>query len=217
MDVLLRLEDQHWSTRTLDAACVPIQSWEQPDSPKNDAAWNELAREHDRLRLKVATVVFGPSLPYEGHFERPEAVHTRRGELLIWEWGGLKTTPRSVKLRYKLAEPSSVGLLAGDPDRYFVSLHQAKLGQKALDAARDFVLEHQWKMLSEAGNQAGNQKRLVFKAADGSGKGITFEEVAQADGNARFTISTEPGAELSARRIGAAIWWRLGWAIIPET
>lgn len=32
-----------------------------------------------------------------------------------------------------------------------------------------------------------------------------------ADGTARFAIIAEPGAELSAQRIGAAIWRRLGW------
>jgi len=95
---------------------------------------------------------------------------------------------------------------AGDQD--FVAQHRPKDGQKALDAARDFVEEHKWRMRSEFGNQG----RVVLRAIDPAGKQITFEEASMADGKARFTIIAEPGAELSAERIGAAIWQRLGWA-----
>jgi tRNA A-37 threonylcarbamoyl transferase component Bud32 len=112
--------------------------------------------------------------------------------------------------------PTANKVAAQEAGNKFVSLHRTELGQRVLDTARDFVLEHAWKMLGESGGKEGDQERVVFQAADGFGKGITFEEVAPVNGKARFSISTEPGVELSAQRIGAAIWRRLGLAVVPD-
>lgn len=133
---------------------------------------------------------------------------TREGGIGLVQITGFSGEPRGVEIRYKLVE--SGGLSESPPaDREgdFVAEHRAELGQKALDAAREFVEEHRWKMRSEFGDQG----RVVLRATDAAGKQIMFEEAAMADGTARFTIIAEPGAELSAQRIGAAIWQRLGW------
>ena len=136
-------------------------------------------------------------------------------------WRGARGGPKRSRSRYLRRAPrgswskyaelkalvSAAGRAEAKTDQDFVAQHRAELGQKALDAARAFVEEHKWKMQSEWGNQL----RVVLKATDPAGKQITFEEAATADGTARFTIIAEPGAELSAQRIGAAIWRRLGW------
>ena len=134
----------------------------------------------------------------------PRAV--RFGALQIT--GLFTNDPRGMKLRYKLAQPSGGG---GGPGTEFIATYRVERSQQALDAARDFVEEHQWKMQSES----GNHERVVFKATDIAGRSITFENAVLGNERAQFTISAEPGAELSAGRIGAAIWRRLGWAM-PE-
>jgi len=146
------------------------------------------------------------------------AFRTASGAEGVLQLTGFTERPNSVRLRYKLMQTDMASAQASrnplgqvpapDPQQDFVAQHRAELGQKAFNAARDFVEEHQWKMQSEWGN---NQGRVVFKAVDGAGKHITFEEMILGDGMARFTIRTDPGTELSARRIGAAIWRRLGW------
>jgi hypothetical protein len=85
---------------------------------------------------------------------------------------------------------------------------RAEAGQKALDAARDFVEEHKWRMQGEW----GNSQQVIFEAHDGGGRRITFDLIQQAGGMAQFTVTTEAGAQLPAWQIGAAIWRGLGWA-----
>jgi len=131
---------------------------------------------------------------------------TREGGFGVLQITRFTDNPRSVEIRYRLAQPSG-----GGPGTDFIATYRVELSQQALDAARDFVEEHQWKMQSES----GNHERVVFKATDIAGRSVTFENAVLGNGRAQFTISAEPGAELSAERIGAAIWRRLGWAM-PE-
>jgi predicted Ser/Thr protein kinase len=136
---------------------------------------------------------------------------TANGEQGVLQITGLFTNdPRGMKLRYKLAQPTGGGG-GGGTGADFVATYRVERSQQALDAARDFVEEHQWRMQSES----GDSERVVLKATDIAGRSITFENAVLGNGRAQLTIRAEPGAELSAGRIGAAIWRRLGWAM-PE-
>ncbi len=138
-------------------------------------------------------------------FPQTLAFQTGSGGLGLLQINGFAENPRGMKICYRLT--SGAGRAEARTDEDFVAEHRAEDGQKALDAARAFVAEHKWKMQSEFGDQG----RVVLRATDPAGKHIAFEEATMADGRARFTIIAEPGAELSAQRIGAAIWRRLGW------
>lgn len=99
--------------------------------------------------------------------------------------------------------PASPAEAVGD----FIIFHPATNGTAALNAARDFTLKLGWKLLTET----GSDERVTIVAQDGQGKLVTFEEEPQPGGRARFTISTQPGAQITARQIGSELRRRLGW------
>ena len=105
VDVLLHLEDQRWNMETLDALRVRADSWEQLDAQR--AAVDELTRLWNGVQNGQASLapVFMGGLPYSDKFGVCEVIRTRGGETLVWQWAGLNTNPRGVKLRYKLVQP----------------------------------------------------------------------------------------------------------------
>jgi hypothetical protein len=194
-----------WVSATL--ASAPAAIWDQPAATGLLLKAGPVGLERAEPDAKEGFVSY--RLETNAVFPLTFAVQTRAGGFGVLQVTGFTESPRGVKIRYRLQKPGGMNqALSLDRQEDFVAQHRAELGQKALDGARDFVEEHQWKMQSEW----GDHQRVVFKATDRAGKNITFEETIQTNGMARFTINTAPGTELPAQRIGAAIWRRLGWA-----
>ena len=140
------------------------------------------------------------------------AFKTSSGGVGLLQITGFADNPRGVKLRYKLTPVEAATQSPAEAAQNSVMFHPATNGTAALNAARDFVLEHQWKLLSEG----GNNELVTMRALDADGKRVTFEEAAQAGGMARFTVSTEPGAQMPAHRIRSELWHRLGWGNLGD-
>jgi hypothetical protein len=207
VDLLVEYVRGQWGilSRGVQFRDLPNEQWNNPDLELG-GIWpdSEVLVKHETRdgTFHLLPTTAQPPLTF--------AFFTSRGEQGVLQVTGLFTNvPRGMKLRYKLAH-LTVGRDESGPD--FIATYRVERSQEALDAARDFVEEHQWKMQSES----GNHERVVFKATDIAGRSITFENAVLGNGRAQFTISAEPGAELSAGRIGAAIWRRLGWAMPDE-
>ncbi len=122
---------------------------------------------------------------------------TDSGAMGILQITGTNRSPPGVKLRFKLAqEPKPAS------QNEYVAFHPAARSTAALDAARDYVIGHKWQLKGESGGDEG----VTLKAVDANGKRVTFNETLQANGMTRLTVSTEPGATLSATEIGAQLW-----------
>jgi|GEM_PF-771236 len=115
----------------------------------------------------------------------------------------LGTGDHGMKIRYKMIRRSSGAQTASEPEvsRDFVVFHPVGRNTAIMDAARDLVTARNWQLKGERGNDEG----VTIEAADAGGRKITFNEKPQADGVSRFTISAEPGAEMSASGIGAQL------------
>lgn len=64
----------------------------------------------DRLNLArpdVPTASQGNS--FQGQFDRPKAFRTRSNTMGVMQWAGQSTTPRSVKIRYRLVVTTNPG------------------------------------------------------------------------------------------------------------
>ena len=206
-DVLFRLRAHQWDVQPLamdGANAVPDSLWGgSATSGGIDALFAGGAR-----ALPVPTF----NMHYDEGFHIGYAFQTHDGLRGIWQCGGLNTTPRSVKLRYRLAQaapqkqPFSVPVPAIS-DASFVVFHPADKSTAALDAARDFATGRKWRLKGEYGGSEG----VTIEASDAGGKLITFNEKPQPGGMSRFTITAEQGAEMSATEIGAQLWRQLGW------
>jgi tRNA A-37 threonylcarbamoyl transferase component Bud32 len=110
VNLLLHLENGEWSLETLDMlrAVPPLaEAWDRVDSAKVAAASAFLDGQVERVRrgeVTVAPVVFS-GLRYDDRFSRCEVMRTRQDETVLWQWSGLNTNPRGVKLRYKMVQP----------------------------------------------------------------------------------------------------------------
>ncbi len=125
-----------------------------------------------------------------------------------------------VRVKYKLVKGSSAESSATRLQSTFTIPHRPKLGQAALEAARDFITEHQWKLNGESGSVQNGSETVTISGTDLMGKRVRFEDSTGADGRSKLTVSVEADGEFSAERIGIAIARRLklatGWNDVGE-
>jgi len=171
-------------------------------------AWEQLTASKvaavlDASITKVSTYV--PLEPLDG--SATYVIQTREGGRGLLQILG--SDDDGVKIRYKLVQGPTPAQPSATPARNadFVVFHPAAQSTAALDAARDFVIGHKWQLMGERGGDGG----VTIEAADAGGKHFTFKETPQTNGVARFTVSAEPGAAMSASEVGALLWQQLGW------
>jgi len=112
-DVLLHLEDDVWSLVTLDTVQAPAFS--SPLEQLDQLALQCIASDVSYLERELGQVTQGNAgagalfvlrASYGDETDLCELVHTRRGELLVWNWTS-QQSPRSVKLRYRLVRAAA--------------------------------------------------------------------------------------------------------------
>ncbi len=110
MDVLLRFEPDAWSRMNLrmQEDFVPeATQWEQSNADRVDAVFVRW----DRVNANRPDVpAASPANRFADRFDRPKDFRTRSNTMGVMQWAGQRSTPHSVKVRYRFVETTNPGL-----------------------------------------------------------------------------------------------------------
>lgn len=168
-DALLLLEDEWWSLATLDTLQAPAFASppDQLDQLPPQCIVSDVCAINDQLpHVRRGEVTAPPVVMlragYDGETNLCELVWTRRGEWLVWNWTGLNTTPRGVKLRYRLVQPTDANATFGPAIErvlYSVAGHRPINGED-LDKGREIEVPAELE-------KAGEEKLFHWLATQG--------------------------------------------------
>jgi hypothetical protein len=130
VDVLLYLDDQRWALRSLEMEEQPLgrpDQWEQVTADSVAAAFR---RRYTAYAEKLLGGPFITATDARDRFTPCTAFRTRRNAMGMWQVAGMNTTPRGVKIRYKLVETAGAidagvertPIVAARPGEYSVTL-----------------------------------------------------------------------------------------------
>ena len=115
MDVLIHFEGDTWSTMNLRMQEDFIAETMEWDGVTSQMVTNVFARWDTLNRERPAVPASSRGLGFRDQFDRCKSFRTRSNTTGVMQWAGLKTTPPSVKIHYRLvlaSNPKSATTLA---------------------------------------------------------------------------------------------------------
>jgi len=107
VDVLLHLDDQRWGLRSLEMDEQPLGPPDQWERVTADSVAAAFRRGYTAYAEKLLGGPFITATDSRDRFNPCTAFRTRRNAMGMWQVAGMSTTPRGVKIRYKLLQTAA--------------------------------------------------------------------------------------------------------------